>query len=59
VHKVHRVLAMVLSTAVKDGRLSPNPATGVDLPRAVRAEKRFLDSRQVASLADAAGPIGF
>lgn len=58
VHKVHRVLAMVLSTAVKDGRLPRNPATGVDLPRAVTAEKRFLDSRQVASLADAAGPQG-
>lgn len=55
VHKVHRVLSMVLATAVKDGRLSRNPAAGVDLPRANRAEKRYLDAHQVAGLADAAG----
>lgn len=58
VHKVHRVLSMILATAVKDGRLVRNPAAGVDLPRVSRSEKRFLTARQVASLADAAGPSG-
>ena len=56
VHKVHRVLSMVLATAVKDGRLPRNPASGVDLPRANPAEKQYLDARQVDRLADAAGP---
>ena len=56
VHKIHRVLSMILATAVKDGRLPRNPATGIDLPRASRSEKRYLTARQVADFADAAGP---
>jgi integrase len=56
VHKVHRVLSMVLGLAVRDGRLPRNPAAQVDLPRAAKAEKRYLRVDQVANLADAAGP---
>lgn len=56
VHKVHRVLSMLLALAVKDGRLARNPAVGIDLPRVTRPEKRFLDARQVADLAEVAGP---
>ncbi|HET6685598.1 MAG TPA: tyrosine-type recombinase/integrase [Jiangellaceae bacterium] len=56
VHKIHRVLSMVLGLAVKDGRLPRNPADGVNLPRATRAEKRYLRAAQVAELAAAAGP---
>jgi integrase len=56
VHKIHRVLSMVLGHAVRDGRLPRNPAAGVNLPRAAAAEKRYLRAEQVVSLADAAGP---
>ena len=40
VHKIHRVLSMVLSLAVRDGRLPKNPCAGLTLPRVTRAEKR-------------------
>jgi site-specific recombinase XerD len=55
VRKVHRVLSMVLAYAVKDGRLTINPAAGVSLPRVREAEKRFLSHQQVHELADACG----
>lgn len=35
VKKVHRVLAMLLSLAVRDGRLRKNPADNIALPRVV------------------------
>lgn len=53
VHKAHRVLSLVLDLAVRDGRLARNPASGVRLPRALVARKRFLTAAQVAALADA------
>jgi integrase len=56
VHKIHRVLSMVLGLAVKDGRLPRNPAAGVNLPRATKADKRYLRAGQVAAFAAAAGP---
>jgi integrase len=56
VHKVHRVLSMVLDLAVRDGRLPRNPAARVNLPRALKAEKRYLTAQQVADLANTAGP---
>ena len=56
VRHVHRVLHMILTAAVDEGRLVRNPAGRVKLPRGVRREKRFLTHSQVASLADAAGP---
>jgi integrase len=58
VRHVHRVLVMVLNSAVADGRLSRNVAAGVPLPRATGREKRFLDHAEVAALAAAAGDDG-
>ena len=55
VRQAHRVFALVLALAVRDGRLSRNPADGVRLPRASKSEKRFLTHSQVAELAGAAG----
>jgi integrase len=53
VRKVHRVLSLVLDLAVKDGRLVRNPATGVNLPRVVTEERRYLTHEQVELLARA------
>jgi site-specific recombinase XerC len=58
VRQAHWVLALVLTLAVRDGRITRNPATGVPLPRVVRAEPRFLSRDQVEQLADAAGEYG-
>ena len=55
VRYVHRVFSLMLDLAVRDGRLAVNPATGVRLPRALPAEKRFLDHQGVQQVADAAG----
>jgi len=52
------VLALVLTLAVRDGRIPRNPAAGVPLPRARRAEPRFLTREQVEQLVDAAGEYG-
>jgi integrase len=56
VRKVHRVLALVLTSAVKDGRLVRNPAAGVNLPRVVDGEQRHLTHEQVDALAALCGP---
>jgi integrase len=53
IRKVHRVLSLVVALAVKDGRLARNPAAGVNLPRVVRSERRFLTHAQVEQLAEA------
>ena len=53
VRKVHRVLSLMLKTAVKDGRLARNPAADVNLPRVVAAERRYLTHEQVHALAEA------
>jgi integrase len=55
VRQCHRVLSLVLALAVRDKRISSNPAEGVQLPRAVKSDKVFLSAGQVAQLADAAG----
>jgi integrase len=55
VRQAHRVLALILTLAVRDGRIPRNPATGVPLPRARRTEPRFLTREEVERLADAAG----
>jgi len=54
----HRVLALILEDAVRDGRLPRNPARGVRLPRVLSSEKTFLSHEQVADLAAAAGSYG-
>jgi integrase len=56
VRYAHRVLALALSAAVKDGRIVRNVAEGVPLPRMVRQPKRYLTHAQVAALAEACPP---
>jgi integrase len=51
---IHRVLFLLLELAVRDGRLSKNPAAGVRLPKATKVEKRFLTRDEVSRLAAAA-----
>ena len=58
VRQAHRVLSLILAEAVKDGRLSRNPASGVQLPRAIRSDPRFLTAVEVARLVEAAHPNG-
>jgi integrase len=53
VRKVHGVLSRILDLAVKDRRLSTNPALGVNLPRVVRGHRHYLNHQQVAALAEA------
>src|ERR1700712_80672 len=53
VRKVHRVLSLILSMAVRDGRLARNVATGVHLPRVVKAERQYLTHDEVERLANA------
>lgn len=55
VRKVHRVLSQALDFAVKDGRLSSNPAKAVSLPRLLSKEKLYLTHEQVAELAERCG----
>jgi integrase len=55
VRHIHRVLHMILNSAIDDGRLPRNPASRVKLPHARSRDKRFLTHEQVATLADAAG----
>jgi hypothetical protein len=58
VRQAHRVLSLILSESVKDGRIARNVAAGVQLPRAVRADPRFLDADEVARLIAGAGTNG-
>lgn len=52
--KIFGILSLVLALAVKDGRLARNPAAGVNLPRPVSTEHRYLTHTQVHDLATAA-----
>ncbi len=58
VRQIHRVLSLVLDSAVRDGRIAGNAAKGVRLPRQVRSEPRFLTAEDVALLVEAAGDDG-
>lgn len=55
VRYVHRVFALMLDLAVRDGRLVKNPAIGVKLPTPHPVEKRYLTHEEVAALAEACG----
>ena len=55
VRKAHRVLSLMLDLAVRDGRLPRNVAKGINLPRPVRQEQRFLTIAQVEALANECG----
>lgn len=54
--QAYHLLSSILDDAVRDNRLSRNPAAGVDLPRLPTTERRYLTHGQVAQLANAAGP---
>jgi integrase len=56
VRQTHRVLSLILDSAVADGRLGRNPAKGARLPRPVRKEPMYLNAAQVSALAQAARP---
>ena len=56
VRKVHRVLSLVLALGVKDGRLVRNVAEGMNLPRVVTEERRYLSHEQTHALAAACKP---
>ncbi|NKZ77515.1 tyrosine-type recombinase/integrase [Rhodococcus hoagii] len=54
--RAYGVLAGILDTAVKSGRLAKNPARGVEnLPRKQPKPRVYLDHQQVEALANAAG----
>ena len=55
VRKTYRVLSLMLSLAVRSGRLGRNPADGVNLPRVVKRHHLYLTHLQVAQLAAGAG----
>ena len=55
IRQTHRVFALLLGLAVRDGRLARNPAAGVPLPRTRRAEQTHLTHAEVDALASAAG----
>lgn len=51
VRRVHEVLAGILDVALRDRRISSNPARGVKLPRKVAKSRAYLSHDQVAALA--------
>ncbi|WP_375504256.1 tyrosine-type recombinase/integrase [uncultured Jatrophihabitans sp.] len=53
--KAHRVFSLMLSLAVRDGRLVRNPADGVGLPHEIQRDRRYLTHEQVRELATACG----
>jgi integrase len=55
VSRAYGILASILDVAVRDRRISSNPARGVKLPRPVRKEHVYLTHEQVADLAQGAG----
>lgn len=55
VQTAHSVLSRILEDAVRDNRLSVNPAKGVKLPRRVKKPNAYLTHAQVHQLASEAG----
>jgi integrase len=54
VRHIHRTLSLIMDLAVKDWRISRNPAKSVKLPRLPKIEKRFLTRDEFVRPADAA-----
>ncbi|MGH9186000.1 MAG: tyrosine-type recombinase/integrase, partial [Acidimicrobiales bacterium] len=52
-----QVARSVLEVALDAGAIKANPARGLSVPRAVKAEKLFLTAEQVETLAEAIDPI--
>lgn len=54
--RAYGILASLLDVAVRDRRISSNPARGLDnLPRKLARDHRYLDHEQVRALSEAAG----
>lgn len=53
--RAYGVLAAVLDVAVRDRRLSSNPSRGINLPRKLHREHRYLSHLEVTRLAKASG----
>jgi len=53
--RAYGVLAAILDVAVRDRRISANPARGVNLPRKVPKRRLYLSHAQVEALAQASG----
>lgn len=53
--QIYLVLSGVLAFAVRDGRLSRNPASDIELPRLVASERKYLSHAQVHALANEVG----
>ncbi len=56
--RAYGVLAGILDVAVKDRRILTNPARGVNLPRKLKKEHRYLTHQQVQDLAGHSGEHG-
>lgn len=53
-HKVHSLVSMVLSEALKDGLIISNPAERVRLPKVDKSAPRYLESEEIGLLLQAA-----
>jgi site-specific recombinase XerC len=58
VRQCHRVLSLLMDTAVDDNKIARNPALRVKLPRQRRAEPRFLTETEVVAMVAAANDEG-
>src|SRR4051812_2508887 len=56
--QAYHLLTSMLDEAVKGRRLPSNPASGVELPRLPKVQKRYLTHEQVDQLAEACGSEG-
>ncbi|MBV8980398.1 MAG: site-specific integrase [Acidimicrobiia bacterium] len=56
VRKVGQILAKIMAGAVDAGLIARSPSAGVALPVEPKRDMRFLDSTEVARLADTIGP---
>ena len=53
-HKVHSLVSMVLSEALKDGFITANPAERVRLPKVEKSTPCYLESADIGALLEAA-----
>lgn len=58
VRQIFHVLASMLKFAVRDRKLSRNPAENVNLPRIIKRRRGYLNHDQVAQLVSAVGTWG-
>lgn len=53
IHKVHSLVSMVLSEALKDGLITSNPAERVRLPKVEKSTPRYLETGEIGALLEA------